>query len=125
MSNLRDFNFHNKEIGKIGEEEACKYLERNDYDIISRNFLTNSGEIDIIAKEKDEYVFIEVKTRMSKRFGAPAEAVDYNKQKHILNATRYYVYKNSLENKNIRFDIIEVYINRNNKLINHITNVFV
>lgn len=62
---------------------------------------------------------------MSKNYGNPAEAVDKNKQKHIIDATKYYVYKNSLENQNIRFDIIEVYVNKNNKLINHIKNAFI
>ena len=52
---------------------------------------------------------------MSKKFGNPVESVNKYKQKHIVNATKYYVYKNSLENKNIRFDIIEVYINKKNK----------
>ncbi len=125
MSNIGENNFHNREIGKIGEEEVCKYLVKNNYEILNRNFLCKCGEIDIVAKEKDEYVFIEVKTRMSKKFGVPAEAVDINKQKHIINATRYYTYINSLENKNIRFDVVEVYLNKNNKLINHIKNTFI
>lgn len=118
-------NFHNKEIGQFGEEEVCKYLDKNNYNIICRNFLSRNGEIDIIAKDKDEYVFIEVKTRMSKKYGNPVEAVNYNKRKHILSSAKYYIFKNSLENKNIRFDIIEVYINKKDILINHIKNVFI
>lgn len=116
---------HNQEIGKIGEEEACKYLEKNNYSIVSRNYFTKVGEIDIIAKSlSDEYVFIEVKTRVSKKYGTPASAVNFNKQKHIINTAKYYIYKNFLQNKNIRFDVIEVYINRSNILINHIENAF-
>lgn len=125
MNNLENFNFHNKEIGQLGEEEACKYLKKSNYNIICRNFLSRNGEIDIIAKDNDEYVFIEVKTRMSRKYGNPAEAVSYNKQKHILNTAKYYIFKYSLENKNIRFDIIEVYINKKDILINHIKNVFI
>lgn len=117
-------NFHNKEIGKNGEELACKYLEKNDYEILERNFFTGKGEIDIIARIKNEYVFIEVKTRISKNFGQPIEAVDEHKKKNIIKASKFYIYLNSLENKYIRFDIIEVYINKNNSLINHIKNVF-
>lgn len=123
MKNIN--NYHNQEIGKIGEEEACKYLQKSNYEILGRNFLSKNGEIDIIAKKDNEYVFTEVKTRLSRNFGRPAEAVDSNKQKHIINATKYYVYKNALENQNIRFDIIEVYINKKNKLINHIKNAFI
>lgn len=117
-------NFHNKYTGNIGEEEVCKYLTKNNYKIIQRNFSCRSGEIDIIAIDinKNEYVFIEVKTRLSKKCGRPAEAVDSNKRKHIINATRYYIYINKLENKNIRFDVVEVYIYK--KTINHIKNAF-
>lgn len=116
---------HNREIGIKGEEEACKYLEKSNYSIVSRNYFTRGGEIDIIAKTKNnEYIFVEVKTRTSKKYGDPVEAVDYNKQKHIINAAKYYIYKNFLQNQNIRFDIIEVYINRKDILVNHIENAF-
>lgn len=124
MNKYEGNKLHNKAIGKIGEEEVCKYLIKNQYKILNRNFMSNSGEIDIIAKDKDEYVFIEVKSRLSKDYGRPAEAVDTNKKRHIISTTKYYIYKNSLENKNIRFDVIEVYINKDIKLINHIKNAF-
>lgn len=116
--------FHNKEIGRFGESLACKYLEKIGYNIICRNFYTSNSEVDIISRNKDEFVFIEVKTRISKKYGYPIDSVDNLKKKHIMSAARYFIYKNSLENQNIRFDIIEVYINDNGNLINHIKNVF-
>ena len=67
---------HNKEVGKCGEEIATQYLENLGYSIICRNFITNTAEIDIIAIDKDEYVFIEVKTRGSKRYGDGIEAIN-------------------------------------------------
>ena len=97
------------ELGKEGEEEATKYLERQGYKIIQRNFECKQGEIDIIAKDKNEYVFIEVKTRQNRHYGMPCEAVDARKQKHIWNATKYYLYIHKLENQYVRFDVIEVY----------------
>lgn len=115
-------NYHNKYTGNMGEDEVCKYLIKNNYKILQRNFLCKSGEIDIIAIDKNEYVFIEVKTRLSKKCGRPVDAVDANKRKHIINATRYYIYINRLENRNIRFDVIEVYFYR--RTINHIKNAF-
>ncbi len=124
MRNFEEDKFYNKDIGMIGEEIIYKYLINNNYKVLERNFHCKSGEIDIIAKDNDEYVFIEVKTRVSKRYGTPAEAVNINKQKHIINATKYFVYKNSLENSNIRFDVIEVYLNKKDKSINHIKNAF-
>ena len=74
------------------EENATKYLEKQGYQIIQRNFSCKQGEIDIIAKDKNEYVFIEVKTRQNTHYGMPCEAVHSRKQKkHIWNATKYYL----------------------------------
>ena len=97
---------------------------KNGYKILEKNFKVKCGEIDIIAKDNDEYVFIEVKTRTSKKYGMPVEAVDNNKKKHIVNVSRYYIYKNYLQNCCIRYDIIEVYRDKNDCIINHIKNVF-
>lgn len=117
-------NFYNKNLGELGENKAINFLIKNGYNILEKNFRSKHGEIDIIAKEKNEYVFIEVKTRTSIKYGMPVEAVDKNKKEHILNASKYYIYKNYLQNQFIRYDIIEVYINKNNYLINHIKNAF-
>lgn len=110
-------------VGKDGEYYASKYLLKIGYEIIERNFSCKSGEIDIICfdEKENEYVFVEVKTRTNYKYGNPAEAVDKNKQKHIWKATNYYAYKNDLENKNIRFDIIEVY-EKDKIYINHLKN---
>ena len=64
-----------------------------------------------------------MKTRISKQYGTPIEAVTLRKQTNMLKASKYFIYKNRLENKFIRFDIIEIYINGKNKLVNHIKNV--
>lgn len=111
------------EIGKIGEDIAVSYLEKLGYIIIERNFIANQGEIDIIAKDKNEFVFIEVKTRTSMQFGRPVEAVNEIKQKHLINTVKYYIYCKHLENKFIRIDVIEVYLRKNNARINHIKQV--
>ncbi len=121
--------FANKIKGNLGEDAACQYLKENKYRIIERNYKNQFGEIDIIAKNKEDLVFVEVKTRGSIDFGTPAQAVNYSKKQHIINAARFYISKNVTE-LNIRFDIIEVYA----KLIygefvvediNHIENAFV
>ena len=70
---------NNCRIGKIGEKLAVKYLRKQGYKIITTNFYTNRGEIDIVAKDGVEFVFIEVKTRCNENFGKPAEAVTYFK----------------------------------------------
>ncbi len=111
------------EIGKIGEELAVKYLNQNGYKVIERNFRCKQGEIDIISKDNKEWVFIEVKTRTNNKFGKPIEAVDINKQKHLLKAIKYYLYVRNLENEYIRVDAIEVYLNKHNYKINHIKQI--
>ena len=115
--------YERHELGKDGEEQATDYLKNKGYEIIERNYECRQGEIDIIAKDKEEYVFIEVKTRQNLHYGMPAEAVTPVKEKHIWNATKYYIYSHKLENKFIRFDVIEVYKRKNQFYINHIKQV--
>ncbi len=113
-------------LGKFGENKACSYLEKNNYKIIERNFRCKQGEIDIIAKDltKNELVFIEVKTRISFNFGQPAQAVTLSKQKHMLNVSKYYLFKHSIKNTYIRFDVIEVFAYNSEFKLNHIKQIF-
>ena len=115
--------YERHELGKDGEEQATDYLKNKGYEIIERNYECRQGEIDIIAKDKEEYVFIEVKTRQNLHYGMPAEAVTPVKEKHIWNASKNYIYSHKLENKFIRFDVIEVYKIKNQFYINHIKQV--
>ena len=100
--------------GKEGESKAAEYLQSLGYKIIDRNFICKHGEIDIVAfdSKANEYVFVEVKTRTNFGYGKPIDAVDKEKQKHIVSATNYYIYINNLENQYIRFDIIQVFKNK-------------
>lgn len=82
----------------------------------------NFGEIDIIAKDKDELVFIEVKTRSQNEYGTPADAVDKRKKKHIYHAAEYYLLIRRLEKVFCRIDVIEVYVSEKNIKVNHIKN---
>ncbi len=107
-------------VGKQGEEIAEKYLKKQGYKILNKNFRCKQGEIDLIASDKNEIVIIEVKTRTSNTYGNPADAVDIRKQRHIYNAAQYYLYKNKLETKQIRIDVIEIYIEGKKIKINHI-----
>ncbi len=113
-----------KETGKLGEDIAVHYLKQNGYVILDRNFECRQGEIDIIALDKKEIVFIEVKTRTSNKYGAPSEAVNKIKQKHMLQTIKYYLYIRNLSDEFIRIDVIEVYINNNVYKVNHIKQAF-
>lgn len=113
----------NKITGNAGENLACEYLENNDYQILTRNYNTSFGEIDIIALDAKEIVFIEVKTRTQYMYGMPKEAVNIFKKNHIYNSAKYYLYKNNLLNSSIRFDVIEIYLSKGvNHKITHIKN---
>ncbi|MGA2222540.1 MAG: YraN family protein [Verrucomicrobiia bacterium] len=97
-----------QELGARGEKAAAKYLRRHGYKILLRGFRSRSGEIDIVCRHKDWLVFVEVKTRESEQFGAPSEAVDERKQRHITKVALDYL--RLLDNPPIkfRFDIVEV-----------------
>ena len=110
-------------IGRSGEDIASKYLEDEGYQIIGRNFYCKQGEIDIVAKDKEEFVFVEVKTRTNENYGKPVDAITLYKQKHLIKSIEYFLYKYKLENVFIRIDVIEVYGEDENKYnINHIKN---
>ena len=108
------------ELGKTGEQISAEYLTKKGYKIIEKNFKCYFGEIDIIAIDKNELVFIEVKTRTDMSYGEAAEAVTPTKLQHLLNSIKYYIYKRNLQDEFIRIDIMEVYVKQNNVKINHI-----
>ena len=114
--------YNSHELGIQGEHVATKYLLSQGYKIIERNFYCYFGEIDIIAKDKNEYVFIEVKTRTNSKYGKPVEAITHIKQKHIWKSTEYYLYSKKLKDVFVRIDVIEVYFKDNKFFVHHIKN---
>lgn len=117
--------YFRKEIGKWGENLACKYLEERNYKIIERNFLCRQGEIDIVAKDimKRELVFVKVKTRTDLKYGNPDEAITNEKLKHMKRTAKYFIYRNNLQNVAIRVDVMEVLIEKQECMVNHIKQV--
>lgn len=111
------------ELGKFGEQIVVEYLEKNKYKILKRNFYCKQGEIDIIAKDKNEIIFIEVKTRTNMNFGSPSESVNSIKQKHMYKAAKYFLYKECLLEMLIRFDVVEVLMSGGKVNINHIKQI--
>lgn len=94
--------------GKLGEELAAKFLIKNGYKIIERNFHSRVGEIDIIAKDSDTLVFVEVKTRWSKKFGLPAESVTGRKLKSIIKTGQYYKLLHPELPESLRIDVLAI-----------------
>ena len=110
--------------GRLGESIAEEYLVKSGYRIIEKNWhYSRNAEIDIIAAEGSTLVFIEVKTRSSFEYGAPAQAVNTIKKRHILSASKNYILKNQIKNTFIRFDIVEVFVENYNFKINHIKQI--
>ena len=97
-----------KELGKKGEEMALRFLKKNGYRIFVRNYVCKMGEIDIIAKEKDTLVFIEVKTRTSTVFGPPQLAVNSAKQMQLSKVALYFLKEKGLEDVKARFDVVAI-----------------
>ncbi len=93
-------------IGAQGESMACDYLVGRGYRVITRNYRTRQGEIDIIAARQGWLVFVEVKTRRSLRCGVGAEAVTWRKQRHLLAAALAYLAAHPCEK--CRFDVVEI-----------------
>lgn len=117
---------YRQKIGQIGEQKAQNYLKRRGYQILECNFRTKGGELDIIAKEGECIVFVEVKTRTNDQYGAPAEAVSFYKQQHMMSAANYYLSRYGFDLE-CRFDVVEVMLPQkgifNIAKINHIKNV--
>lgn len=116
-----------KDIGAKGEKIAAEYLKKQGYKIVAKNVHSAHGEIDIIAEDRDFLVFAEVKARRDdpKRFadyGLPCEAVNKTKQQHILYTARVYLETHPTE-KEIRFDVLEVYLGESAR-VNHIEDAF-
>lgn len=98
-----------REIGNDGEDIVSDYLLRNNIRILDRNFQTRNGELDIVGIDGDYLVFFEVKYRKNTKYGYPLEAVTKSKQRHIVDAARYYLYYNHYpEETFIRFDCIGI-----------------
>lgn len=97
-----------KKLGNKGEDLACHYLKTHGYAILLRNYRKKCGEIDIIARENCDLVFIEVKTRSSLEWDSPTAAVTIHKQKQIIKTAQHYLSENDLFDNSIRFDVLGI-----------------
>jgi putative endonuclease len=97
-----------KLLGREGEDLAARYLIKQGYRILERNFSTRSGEIDLIALHDGVVVFVEVKTRTSDAFGAPELAVTPRKQQRMVKAALAYIKYKKLHQVPCRFDVVAI-----------------
>ncbi len=112
-------------LGKTGETIASDFLEKNGYTILAKNYRRKFGEIDIIARERDYLVFIEVKTRATASHGHPLEAVTFKKQKQISKVAQCYLAENNLFDTAARFDVVSVTLTQNKQVnVEVVSNAF-
>jgi putative endonuclease len=114
-----------KDCRKLGEIRACEYLKKKKYKIITTNFRTPAGEIDIVAQRGDQIIFFEVKARIGDLKGKPYESVNYWKLKHLKKAIYFYLMENNLLEAKLRLDVISIEFNpdRSIKELLHFENV--
>ena len=110
--------------GEFGEELAANFLVRNGYKILDRNYRFERAEIDLIAEDGNELVFVEVKARSSKTFGEPEDAVTEQKENQIRNAADGYLYEKNIDDRPCRFDIIAIEFRNGVLDIRHIKDAF-
>lgn len=102
-----------RKLGAHVEQLVSEYLDVHGFTIMEMNYCCKQGEVDIIAKDEQYYVFIEVKYRSSTKYGTPQEAVGISKQKRICKAAQYYMYSHGLGDAvPVRFDVAAVLENK-------------
>jgi len=111
-------------LGKEGERVAERYLQKKGYKLVERNYRCTVGELDLIVLDRRVVVFVEVKTRTSHGFGSPLEAVEFRKQRKMIQAAQYYLAEKRLQQRDARFDVVGVSWAGREPLVEHIENAF-
>lgn len=99
---------HRQTLGKWGEDEACRELVRRGYAVLARRYRSRLGEIDIVARDGDTLVFVEVKARSHGRFGGGAAAVTPAKQRRLARMALEFMGRAGLTARPCRFDVVVV-----------------
>ena len=99
---------HRQLLGKLGEDLACEELQRLGYAIVERRFRTRCGELDIVARDGEVLVFVEVKARSGRGFGSPFDAVTWQKRQRLSAMAESYLLHKRLAGVACRFDVVSV-----------------
>jgi putative endonuclease len=105
-----------KTLGDLGEQLAKNYLQKKGYKLIETNYRCHSGEIDIIARQKDCLVFVEVRTKSTLDYGTPEESLSAKKQAHMIKSAYHYLQNHRKLTENWRVDLVAVELDALNKL---------
>ncbi len=115
---------HQSELGKQGEELACRELRRRGYAILARRYRTRHGEIDIVAMDDGVLVFVEVKARSDQRFGSPLAAVTSLKQRRLTRMALDYLARSRTAGVPCRFDVVAVDLGEGRPRVEVVTDAF-
>jgi len=115
---------HNQERGLLGEKAASRYLKKQGLKILVRRYRCRFGEIDLVARDGDTLVFVEVKLRASRSFGDPSQAVTPEKQKHMSRVALDYLRRLNHPHIPVRFDVVEVVLQPEKTECHHIRDSF-
>ncbi|MCI8269154.1 MAG: YraN family protein [Lachnospiraceae bacterium] len=118
MNQNRRIHENKRRTGKKYEEWAADYLRQKGIEILERNYRDRTGEIDLIGRDGECLVFIEVKYRRNSRNGEPSEAVTAKKQQHIRRTAQYYLYSHRCGDTPCRFDVISILGDRIDWILN-------
>lgn len=114
----------NQSVGKYGEDRAAEFLVRLGYEIIERNWRGKTGEIDIVARDRNCLVFAEVKTRTRTGFGHPFEAITAKKIQTMRSLVSQWCHSRNFASNEVRLDALSVLIIRGRVTIEHLKQVF-
>ncbi len=112
-----------RQVGLAGEKEARNYLESKGYEIIETNYRCPLGEIDIIAREQETIVFIEVRTRTGLAFGGPEESINFKKAHQMRRLAQYYLKTISVNERPCRIDLVAVRLKKNDLNLEHLNHL--
>ena len=111
-------------LGKMGEDLACRELERRGYAIVARRYRRRGGELDIIARDGATMVFVEVKAREGREFGEAAEAIGYFKRRRMMAVALDYITRQHLADCPCRFDVVSIQLQDGHPQIEVYQNAF-
>lgn len=98
-----------RSVGTQGEQTAVKFLKKNGYKILQRNYRCKTGEIDIVSYDHGTIAFVEVKTRFSDAYGPPELAVTDRKKRQIIKVALHYVAEKKIRDFDLRFDVVSIF----------------
>ena len=110
---------YNLEKGNLGEDIAKEHLEDRGYKILEQNYRNKYGEIDLVVRDNDSLVFVEVKTRIGEQFGIPEDAINFKKKAKLIRSAQAYMSwnKKARNYKSYRIDAICIVLNENKQVI--------